>query len=119
MNKVFEDALVTRLDNIYQKSKTAHDLEKRRMMLRLKQFYFRQRVLTYADEKLQQDLKLINSQKFKQIHLTEKWDQSYKETQHPDIAHTPLYYLSKVIGRVDLTIPELTKSYLTNPENRR
>ena len=38
--------------------------------------------------------------------------------EHPDLQHTPLYYLSKAIGRVDLTIPELTQSYLTDPANR-
>ena len=31
---------------------------------------------------------------------------------------TPLYHLSKVIGRVSLTTPELTKAYLTNSANR-
>ncbi len=32
--------------------------------------------------------------------------------------HTPLYYLSKAIGRVSLTTPELAKTYLTNPANK-
>lgn len=50
--------------------------------------------------------------------MTEKWDESFRNTNHPDLIRTPLYYLSKAIGRVSLTEPELAKSYLTEPENR-
>jgi len=56
---------------------------------------------------------------FQQIHLTEDWDKSFRDMKHPDLWKTPLYYLSSAIGRVSLTTPELTKAYLTQPENRQ
>ena len=50
--------------------------------------------------------------------MTEKWDESFRNGNHPDLIRTPLYYLSQAIGRISLTEPELAKSYLTQPENR-
>ena len=38
--------------------------------------------------------------------------------EHPQIASSPLYHLSKAVGKVSLTPLELTREYLTNPEAR-
>ena len=51
-------------------------------------------------------------------HLTEKWDTSHRDQSHPDLIRSPLYLLSKAIGRVSITQPELAKAYLTDPGNR-
>lgn len=118
MKEIFEGAFINRLNDIHVKSQHAHNLEKRRLILRLKQYYFYHRIIEWGDDKQQQHREQILSQKFKHLHLNEKWDQSWRNMEHPDLVHTPLYYLSKAIGRVDLTIPELTQSYLTDPANR-
>jgi hypothetical protein len=38
--------------------------------------------------------------------------------EHPQIASSPLYQLSKAVERVSLTPLELTREYLTNPDAR-
>lgn len=52
------------------------------------------------------------------MHLTEKWDECWREKTNPEMWKSPLSYLQKAIGKVSLTSPELAKSYLTDPELR-
>ena len=89
------------------------------MFVQFKKFLFKSRILSYGNEEIERSMKQIQALPFQQIHLTEKWDQSFREGQHPDLVHTPLYHLSKAIGRVSLTTPELAKAYLSNPANRQ
>jgi hypothetical protein len=42
---------INRLDHIFKKSAEAHNLEKRRMFIRLKKFYFKERILEYGADK--------------------------------------------------------------------
>lgn len=51
-------------------------------------------------------------------HLSESWEQSWRDTEHPLIQKSPLYHLAKAIGRVTYSPSEMTKEYLTNPEMR-
>ncbi len=44
---MFKSAYIDRLKNVYDKSKEAHDLEKRRMFIRLKKFLTHSRVVEY------------------------------------------------------------------------
>jgi hypothetical protein len=83
------------------------------MLVRLKKFLFKSRILTYGQEENKRDVERLNALPFQQIHLTEQWDKSFRDMKHPDLWKTPLYYLSTAIGRVSLTTPELTKAYLT------
>ena len=112
---VFQQAFFTRLDTIHRKSQDAHRLEKRRMLIRLKKFYFKQRILQYNEERYQLSQKQASAMPFKQMHLTEKWDQSFRDIKHPDLHKSPLYYISQALGRVSLTAPEMAKSWLTDP----
>jgi hypothetical protein len=50
--------------------------------------------------------------------MKEKWDQSWRDGSHPELVKSPLYLLSKAIGRISITTPELTKAYMTDPGNR-
>ena len=50
ISEVFEDAYLKRLNHVFEKSKEAHSLEKRRMFIRLKKFLFKSRLLTFLDE---------------------------------------------------------------------
>jgi hypothetical protein len=50
--------------------------------------------------------------------LTEKWDKSFRDMDHPNIKKSPLHYISKAIGRVNLAPAELAQTYLTQPEMR-
>ena len=36
--------------------------------------------------------------------------------EHPDIQKSFLWHLSKAIGRINITPPELVKQFLTNPD---
>ena len=57
---------------------------------------------------------------YKTPHLTEKWDESFRDMDHPNITRSPLYYISKAVGRVNLAPAELARAYLTGgPEMRR
>ena len=52
IQQIFETAYVNRLSHIYEKSKEAHGLEKRRMFIRLKKYLFESRILNYAGEEI-------------------------------------------------------------------
>lgn len=115
---IFEDAYLEKLDQVHKKSKEAHSLEKRRMFINFKKFLFRSRILTYDNLEHQRMIKQLQSMPFQQIHLTEKWDQTFREQDHPYLSQSPIYHISKAVGRVSLTQPELIKEYLTNPDTR-
>ena len=51
-------------------------------------------------------------------HLSESWDKNWRSFSHPLIEKSPLYHLSKAIGRVSISPIELTREYLTNPDAR-
>lgn len=88
------------------------------MLIRLKKYYFKQRILQYNEERFQLSQKQASALPFKQMHLTEKWDQCFRDMKHPDLHKSPLYYIAEALGRVSLTAPEMAKSWLTDPENR-
>ena len=48
-NEVFENAYLERLKMVYDKSKEARSLEKRRMFIRFKKFLMKSRVLSYLE----------------------------------------------------------------------
>lgn len=84
----------------------------------MKKFLFKQRILAYGTEQCELNQKQYESMHYMVPHLTEKWDQSYRDMEHPELVKSPLYLLSKAIGRISLTTPELTKAYMTDPGNR-
>lgn len=51
---------------------------------------------------------------FKEVHLKEKWDETYRNMEHPDIQKSFLWHIGKAIGKRNITPPELTKAYLTD-----
>jgi len=55
---------LTRLNGIYDKSKEAHSLEKRRLFVRLKKYYFKERILQYGSESMDRMLKQSQSLPF-------------------------------------------------------
>jgi hypothetical protein len=44
---------------VYDKSKEAHNLEKRRMLIRFKKFLFQSRILTYSYEEAERTMKQL------------------------------------------------------------
>jgi hypothetical protein len=50
IQEIFEQAYLERLNTIYEKSKEAHSLEKRRMLIRFKKFLISSRILTFMSE---------------------------------------------------------------------
>ena len=51
-------------------------------------------------------------------HLTEDWDQNWRDVDHPELHYSPLFYVAKAIGKVSMTPVEMTRQYLTNPALR-
>ena len=115
VNKVFEGAYIERLQTMFDKSKEAQQLERRRMFLRLKRFLFRQRCIEYGTENYEMQLKRLENYSYKLPHCSESWEQSWRDVNHPYIEKSPLFHLSKAIGRATFSPVELTKEYLTNP----
>ena len=79
IQKIFEDAYKAKLELMHDKSEEVHNLEKKRMILRMKQFLFKSRILTYTSEEFLRNAKQTASMPFKEIHLTEKWDESFRD----------------------------------------
>lgn len=50
IQEIFEQAYLGRLNTIYEKSKEAHQLEKRRLLIRFKKFLISSRILTFMSE---------------------------------------------------------------------
>ena len=50
IEKVFENAYIERLQNIYDRSREAQALDRRRMYYRLKRYLFKSRCVTYGAE---------------------------------------------------------------------
>jgi len=106
---IFEQAYLEKLQTIFDRSSEAHNLEKRRMLIRFKKFLFQSRILTYAHEEFDRLLTTVSNLPFKQMHLTEQWDgaKSYREQQHPNLDQSFLSFLSSAVGRGSLAPPEL------------
>jgi len=105
---------------MYDKSKEAMTLERRRMFIRLKRFLFKSRCLQYGREDHIKQVERLQNYDFKHPHCMEKWDKSWRDADvsHERIEQSPLYHLSKAIGRVSISPIELSKEYLTNPASR-
>lgn len=50
ITKVFENAYIKRMKTMFDKSKEAQSLERRRMFIRMKRFLFRSRCVTEGNE---------------------------------------------------------------------
>jgi hypothetical protein len=50
VNEVFENAYLGKLHMVYEKSKEAHGLDKRRMLIKFKKFLMKSRIIVYLSE---------------------------------------------------------------------
>ena len=85
------------------------------MFIRFKKFLMQQRILTYIMEEESKVSQQIDSLPFKQIHLNEKWDESHRDQEHPDIQKSLMWHLSKAVGKQSLAPSEMVKHYLSDP----
>ena len=118
ISNVYEQAYLNRLQTMFDKSKEAQSLERRRMFIRLKRFLFRSRCVVQGSESHEKQVERLQNYSYRLPHLTESWEKSWRDTEHPAIQKSPLHHLSKAIGRVSYSPIELTKEYLTNPKMR-
>lgn len=88
------------------------------MYVRLKKFMFKNRVLTYAKESFDNELERCKNYPYRLLHGQENNDQSWHDIVNPLIEKSPLYQISKAIGRVSLSPVEITREFLTKPERR-
>lgn len=86
------------------------------MYVRIKKFLIQNRIFTYISEASTRLVNQVKSLPFKEVHLTEPFDKSFRDMEHPDLKSSPLWHLSKAIGKTNITPPELAKQFFTNPE---
>ena len=94
-------------------------MDRRRMFIRLKRFLFKSRCVTTGGLSHEKQVQRLENYSYKLPHCTESWEKSWRDTPHPNIEKSPLFHLSKAIGRVEMSPVELTKEYLTNPSLRK
>ena len=85
ITKVFETAYVDRLQTMFDKSKEAQSLERRRMYIRLKRFLFRSRCLTQGTETEDKMIERMKNYSYRLPHMTESWEESWRDTEHPQM----------------------------------
>lgn len=69
------------------------------MFIRLKKFLFKSRIMVFVNEEAERLATRLDNMPFKQIHMTEKWDTSYRDQEHPDIQQSVMWHLSQVVGK--------------------
>lgn len=89
------------------------------MFFEFKRFLFQSRVLASVDVEAEATLKQLKNFQYQMPHLTEQWDKTFREMEHPDLHSSPIYYLTSAVGRLSLTPKELAKVYLTDPSLRK
>jgi hypothetical protein len=116
IQRIFEKAYLEKLNTIYERSREAQSLEKRRMFIRFKKFLFQSRLLTYTHEEFDRLAAQVRNLPYKLPHLSERWDgeTSFRETAHPEIGQSFLTLLSAAIGKRSLAVPELAKAYVSD-----
>ena len=81
------------------------------MLIRLKNSLIRERCMTTHTKDLNKLEEQIDALPYKMPHMTEKFDESWREMEHPDLHKHAIYHLAKAVGRVNLSPVELVKNY--------
>jgi len=99
---------------IFEKSKEARGLDKKRFFFKLKRYLLRHRIMENFDTTFSRVYHRSLNYSMKIPHFAEHPTQSHIGVANPDLVHSPLWHIHKAVGKIQVAPSTLAQHLLTS-----